>query len=128
MEQQQQTREFILRYFNEISGVEKTRGELGRFISDESLIGHILEFESAFPGYKVLPDEMIVENDRVVVKARLSGTHKGELNGIPPTYRQVDVPFAICYVISNNKITNHWMVVDRMTVMEQLGVMETMEK
>ena len=49
--------------------------------------------------------------------------HGGELNGIAPTHRTVELPFAISYEIENEKIVHHWMIIDRMAMMEQLGVM-----
>ena len=123
MEQQNQNKEFIIRYFNALSGVPKTRELLEEYITDEELMGHIAFFENVFPGYEVLSDEMTAEDNRVVVKARFRGTHEGELNGIAPTHRTVESPFAISYEIENEKIVHHWMIVDRMAMMEQLGVM-----
>ena len=123
MEQQNQNKEFIIRYFNALSGVPKTRELLEEYITDEELMGHITFFENVFPGYEVLSDEMTAEGNRVVVKARFKGTHEGELNGIAPTHRTVECPFAISYEIENEKIVHHWMIVDQMAMMEQLGVM-----
>ena len=106
-------KEFINNYFIELAnGVPKTRQLLEQFITDEALIGHIEFFESAFPGYEVSADEMTAEGNRVVVQARLKGTHTGNLGSIPPTFKTVDLPFAIRYEIENNKIVSHWMVVD----------------
>ena len=122
MEQQNQNKEFIIRYFNALSGVPKTRELMEEYITDEELMGHITFFENVFPGYEVLSDEMTAEDNRVVVKARFKGTHEGELNGIAPTHRTVEVPFAISYEIENEKIVHHWMIVDQMAMMEQLGV------
>ena len=60
-----------------------------------------------------------------MVRARAKGRHEGELNGIPPTYKNVDFPFSIGYEIENNKIISHWLIADQMVLMEQLGVMNT---
>ncbi|MEO6674561.1 MAG: ester cyclase, partial [Ginsengibacter sp.] len=90
MEQQRKNKEFIINYFNAVCSAPKTRENLEKYISDEALIGHIEFFEAAFPDYQVLPDEMTAEGNRVIVKARLKGTHLGDLGGIPPTYKTVD--------------------------------------
>jgi hypothetical protein len=127
MEQQKQNKEFIIRYFNALSGVTKTRGLLEKYITDEELIGHIIFFETVFPGYEVLADEMTAEGNRVVVRARLKGVHEGEFNGILPTHRNIEFPFVIRYEIENDKIVHHWMIVDRMAMMEQLGVVPAAE-
>lgn len=124
MQQQNQNKEFITRYFNALSGgVTKTKELLEKYITDEELIGHINFFEGIFPCYEVIGDEMIAEGNMVVVKARFKGTHEGEFNGIAPTHRTIEFPFAIGYEIESEKIVHHWMIVDRMAMMEQLGVM-----
>ena len=123
MEQQNKNKEFIINYFNAMeSGVSKTRQFLEHYMTDEALIEHIEFFEAAFPGYNIYIDEMTAEGNRVIVQARLKGTHMGDLSGIPPTYKTVDFPFVIRYEIENNKIISHWMLSDQMALMEQLGV------
>ena len=122
MEQQKKNKEFIINYLNALGGVPKTRELMEKYISDEALIGHKEFFETAFPCYEVYIDEMTAEGNRVIVKARLKGTHLGDLGGIPATFKKVDFPFVVAYEIENNKIISHWMLADQMALMEQLGV------
>ena len=122
MEQQRQNKEFIIRYFNALSGISKTRELLAQYITDEELIGHIVFFETVFPRYEVFADEMTSEGNRVVVRARLKGCHEGEFNGILATHRMVEFPFVVSYEIENDKIIHHWLLADSMALMEQLGV------
>ncbi len=124
MDHLKKNREFIMRYFNAVSGKEKTRELCEQYTTDENLIEHIEFFESAFPKYELFIEEMITEGNKVVVKGRATGTHKGELNGIPPTGKQMDLPFVIRYTIENEIITDMWLIADQMILMEQLGVME----
>ena len=125
MDNLQRNKELVIEYFNAISGVKKTRELLEKYISDKHLIEHIEFFDSVFPAYELYADEMLAEGNRVVVRARAKGRHEGELNGIPPTYKNVDFPFSIGYEIGNNKIISHWLIADQMVLMEQLGVMNT---
>jgi predicted ester cyclase len=123
MDEQKKTKEFFIRYANAMSTAPKvTRELLKEYIADQELIEHILFFDSVFPGYEVVVDEMIVEGSRIVVQARMKGRHEGQLNGIPPTYRKVEFPFVIRYDIEAEKIVSHWLVADQMALMEQLGV------
>ena len=123
MDNLQKNKELVIDYFNAISGVKKTRELLEKYISDKHLIEHIEFFDSVFPAYELYADEMLAEGNRVVVRARAQGRHEGELNGIPPTYKNVEFPFSIGYEIGNNKIISHWLIADQMVLMEQLGVM-----
>jgi predicted ester cyclase len=115
---------FVRSYLEAISGKDKPRALQDQYIadSDEELKGHIIFFEASFPHYEVIADDMIAEGDKVAVLARFRGAHKGELLGIAPTGKEVDVPFAITYRLAGGKIAQHWMSLDRMALMEQLGV------
>ncbi len=123
MEQQRKNKEFIINYFNAISGVEKPRELLEQYIDDEGLISHIEYFEAAFPKYELFIDELTAENNRVVVTAHIKAIHLGELSGIAATGRPVNFSFVIRYDIENNRIAGHWMLADQMCLMEQLGVL-----
>ena len=120
----QENKAFIRRYLDALSGKDKPRALQDEYIaeSDEELKDHIIFFETSFPHYEVIADDMIAEGDKVAVLARFRGAHKGELLGIAPTGKEVDVPFAITYRLAGGKITQHWMSFDRMALMEQLGV------
>ena len=125
MDTLQKNKELVIEYFNAISGVKKTGQLMEKYVSDNHLIEHIEFFDTVFPAYEIFADEITAEGNRVVVKARIKGRHVGELNGIPPTQKKVEVPFAIGYEIQENKIIHHWMIFDQMMLMEQLGVMNT---
>lgn len=122
MDQQRKNKEFLINYFNAVSGVAKTRELLEKYISDEALIGHIEFFETAFPDYNIVADEITAEGNRVVVKARITGTHLGDMGGISATYKQVNFPLIVGYEIESDMIISHWMLADQMSLMEQLGL------
>ena len=122
MDQQRKNKEFIINYLTAVSGVKKTKALLEKYITDEALISHIEVFETAFPEYDLFIDEMTAEGKRIIIKARVNGTHLGDLGGIPPTYKTVDFPVIVAYEIENEKIIGHWMLADQMSLMEQLGV------
>jgi predicted ester cyclase len=124
MQQEKQNKEFIIRYFNALSSEDsRTRECLEQYTTDEELIGHILFFNTVFPGYEIVADELIAEGSRVVLRGRLKGCHEGEFNGISPTHRNVEVALVVGYEIENEKIVSHWLISDQMALMEQLGVM-----
>ena len=123
MEQLKQNKEFIIRYINALSGVTKTRELMEQYMTDEELLGHIAFFDAAFPKYEMFADEITAEGNRVVVRARMKGSHEGEFNGILPTHRKVELPFVISYDIENGKIVHHWLIPDQIVLMEQLGLM-----
>jgi len=124
MDNLKKNKAFIIRYYNAISGVEKTLDLCRQFMNDEKLIQHIQFFDKAFPKYELFIEEMVAEDKKVIVHGRATGIHKGEYQGIPPTGGKMDLPFVIRYVIENDKITDMWLVADQMILMEQLGVLQ----
>ncbi|WP_299365440.1 ester cyclase [Winogradskyella sp.] len=117
-------RAFIVEYFNAISGVEKSEALCRRYTTDQKLIDHIAFFDGAFPKYELFIEEMICEGDKVLVQGRAKGIHKAEFNGIPPTNKEMNLPFVIRYTIKDGKIVDHWLMADQVVLMEQLGIME----
>jgi predicted ester cyclase len=122
MDNLQKNKAFVLDYFNAISGKVKTAEVIDRYMNDDELKEHIIFFDTIFPEYELFADEITAENNRVIVLARLKGRHEGEMNGIPPTYKDVDFKFAIGYIIEKGLIVDHWMIADQATMMEQLGI------
>ena len=78
----------------------------------------------AFPDLEAPVDDMIAEGNKVVVRARLTGTHKGEFLGIPATGKSVDVPMIDIIEFSGDKAAAHWGITDMGALMEQLGISE----
>ncbi len=126
MGDRQQNKKIIIEYFKAISGVKKCDDLIDRYVNDEELKKHIIFFDTIFPNYELLVEEMTAEGNRVIVLARLRGKHEGEMNGIPPTYKIVDFLFAIGYILDKGIIIDHWMIADQVSLMEQLGA--TQEK
>ena len=85
----------IHRYFDAISGKDKPPEVVNRYATDEELKHHIALYEASFPHYQLIAEDMIAEGDKVVVRATFSGTHKGDLMGIPPTGKQVTIPIML---------------------------------
>lgn len=77
---------------------------------------------SAFPDFKATIDDLIAEGDKVVIHMTWSGTQKGEFMGIPPTGKSISVGVFDILRIAGGKIVEHWGLMDRMAMMQQLGV------
>ncbi len=118
----------IHQYWQKLSGKDKPAAIVGEYVVDEKLKQHIAFFESAFPHYEVIAEDAIAEKDYVTVRGRFQGTHKGNLMGIPPTGKYVSLPFLIIYRIAEDKIVDHWMGLDRLELIEQLGVKISIEQ
>jgi predicted ester cyclase len=66
---------------------------------------------------------VLASGDKTVARVRATGTHRGELMGIPPTGRHVDVQLIdIMKFDDSGLVREHWGVFDAMSMMQQLGV------
>jgi steroid delta-isomerase-like uncharacterized protein len=79
---------------------------------------------AAFSDFHVDVDEPIVDGDRAAQEWRVTGTHDGELMGIPPTGRSISLAGCGVDVIGPDGLfvrgANYWNVA---AMLQQLGVM-----
>ena len=96
----------------------RTTGDLNL----EQSIQYIRSMFLAFPDAKFTLEDIIVEGDKVVYRTSWTGTHKGELQGIPPTGKTVTVTGVNIARITRGKLVEMWAFQDAMGLMQQLGV------
>jgi steroid delta-isomerase-like uncharacterized protein len=66
------------------------------------------EARQAFPDLSIAVEDVMAEGDRVAARVTLSGTHRGEFQGIAPTGRRVEVRAIDLFRIEDGKIVEHW--------------------
>ncbi|MDH4177704.1 MAG: ester cyclase [Thermoleophilia bacterium] len=79
-------------------------------------------FHGAFPDFRATVEEMLQDGNKVITRARFSGTHRGEFMGIPATGNSFDIPAIDIVEFRDDKAVAHWGVMDLAGMMEQLGV------
>ncbi len=67
-------------------------------------------------------EDVIAEGDRVVIRWRNVGTHVDSFLGIPATGRSFDIAGIDIYRLEDNRLAEHWHVVDQLTMLMQLGL------
>jgi steroid delta-isomerase-like uncharacterized protein len=83
----------------------------------------VTTFRSAFPDLRIRAEDMVAEGDKVGVRFTMSGTHRGDFNGIPPTGKQFQINGIEMVRIANGKVAEHWGNTDSLSFMQQLGLM-----
>lgn len=76
----------------------------------------------AFPDFHVTTEDLVAESDKVAKRYTITGTHKGEYMGIPPTDNQIAVTGIEIFRIADGKIVESWWSVDYLGMLQQLGV------
>ena len=82
----------------------------------------------AFPDLKRNVDEQLTDGLRhVVTRWTMTGTHEGEFLGIAPTGKRICITGISIHLIAGGKIVQEWHQWDSLGVMQQLGVVPTIE-
>ena len=77
---------------------------------------------TAFPDLHVTVDEMIAEGNMVANRFKISGTMKGEMMGIPPTGKKMNIIEALFIRFENGKVVEATPTIDQLDMYQQLGV------
>jgi steroid delta-isomerase-like uncharacterized protein len=75
----------------------------------------------AYSDLHVTVEDVIAEGDKVVGRNTVTGTHRGEYLGIPPTGRSVTYNEIFIFRMADGRIVETWGVVDVMAQLRQLG-------
>jgi steroid delta-isomerase-like uncharacterized protein len=88
----------------------------------EGVLQFFRMYRTAFPDLRMDTEEVLVSGDKTVTRARATGTHEGELMGMPATSKRVDVQLIdIMRFNGAGLICEHWGLVDMLSMMQQLG-------
>jgi len=88
----------------------------------EGVLAMFRMYLAAFPDMQMHAEEVLVSGDKTVTRARATGTHQGELMGMPPTGKSVDVKLIdIMQFNDAGMVREHWGLMDMFSMMQQLG-------
>lgn len=88
----------------------------------EAYKANVEAFRSAFPDITVTIEDTLVEGDRIALRQRFTGTHRGPFMGLEPTGKRVDVSALLICRIDDGKIAETWVQTDTLDLLAQLGV------
>ncbi len=67
-------------------------------------------------------EDLVAEDDKVLVRLRVQGTHGGELMGLAATGRRIDIAVLDLFQIREGRLVEHWALLDNLGLLRQLGV------
>ena len=79
-------------------------------------------FRQALPDWHSDLHQLVAEDDIVVERFTASGTHQGELMGVPGTGKTITLPGINIFRISEGKIVERWGQLDQLGLLHQLGL------
>jgi len=81
----------------------------------------VRNLRDAFPDLHIALEDTVAEGDKVAVRFRFTGTHKGGGLGFPATGREVDLTGMTIIQFANGKLVHGWNNWDQLGMMQQLG-------
>lgn len=94
----------------------------GEVHSREEWASFIEANREGFPDIEFTIQELVAGDDVVMVELTISGTHTGEFMGIPPTYREIEIPAVDKFVIEDGQVVEWRPYFDSQEIPEQLGL------
>jgi len=89
---------------------------------------HASVYMTAFPDAQLSINDLIDGGEKVAVRWTANATHMGELQGISPTNKRVEVTGTSVCQCSNGKISKEWLEWDALGLMRQLGALPQAEQ
>ena len=85
-------------------------------------------YRTAFPDLHLTIEDIIAEGQTVMARWSCRGTHKGDLSGIAPTGKQMNISGVSIAHFAGGKMTEGWINWDALGLMQQLGVVPELAK
>lgn len=89
----------------------------------EGLKGFFRGMRAAFPDLKAEVVELAATDDHVAMRYTLSGTHRGEFQGIPASGNSFEVAALQIGRFENGKCVERWGSTDELGMLKQLGIL-----
>ena len=79
-------------------------------------------YRNAFPDLRMAVEDIFADGETVVTRWSCHGTHKGDLNGLAPTGKQIHITGMSIVRFSHDKMVEGYVNWDALGLMQQLGV------
>jgi steroid delta-isomerase-like uncharacterized protein len=90
----------------------------------EAFRRHAESIVAAFPDIRFDIQDVIAEDDRVMVRFVLTGTHSGEMGGVEPTGEEITMSGIVVYRFEDGKIVERWDETNVAGFLQQVGLLE----
>lgn len=98
------------------------RGSIGTTVKGtEEFKQYVNRIRAAFPDFHNHIDELISEGDKVVARLTYTGTHRGELFGVPATGRKLTYQGIAIFQFRGDKIVSGFVLGDTETLKRQIA-------
>lgn len=79
---------------------------------------------AAFPDGRITVNDQVSDGKKVWTRKTFRGTHTGKLGDIKPSGKVITYEIIDILAVEDGKITEHWSVLDRLDLFQQLGLIK----
>jgi steroid delta-isomerase-like uncharacterized protein len=94
----------------------------GKGVGPTAYRRQVERFLAGLPDLKFAVDETISEGDKLVVSWTITGTHRGEFLGVPPTNKKVTFSGITINQIADGKVLESTVIWDGLGLLKQFGI------
>ena len=87
----------------------------------EGISQFITVFRTAFPDLRITVDDVVAAGEKVAYRGTARGTHQGDLMGIAPTGKPVDVTYTVLARVAGGQFQEDWLDFDTLGMLQQVG-------
>ena len=92
----------------------------------DSLLQWAMDVRAILPDVNVAVDQRIVEGNLIALHLTVTGTHTGDVPGIPPTGNEVVIEAMWMLRVTDGQIVEWWQLEDLLSTYTQLGLIPPM--
>jgi steroid delta-isomerase-like uncharacterized protein len=114
-----------LEYIDQVIADSHALGDptvLGRGVGPAAYRRQLERFLIGLPDLKLKIDDTVSEGEKLVVFWTMTGTHRGEFLGVPPTNKRVAFSGITINLIAEGKILESTVIWDGLGLMKQFGI------
>lgn len=93
----------------------------GQVPGPEGFIFFFGQLRKAFPDVNLALDHLVQDDDNVAFAYTITGTHKGDLSGIPATGKTIKVRGMQIGRFKDGKLVERWGSSDQLGILQQIG-------
>ena len=93
----------------------------GQAKGPQGYIDFFTNLRAAFPDMKIEVEQLVADDENVAFAYTLTGTHKGDFNGIPATGKKIRARGLQISKFKDGKMVERWGSSDELGILKQIG-------
>jgi steroid delta-isomerase-like uncharacterized protein len=94
-------------------------------VGPQAVKDHLTSLKTGFPDLVFDVEDMVSDEDQIVIRWTVRGTHTGDYFGMPPTGKPIEITGMNTWRTRDGQAVEGWVNRDDMGLLQQLGVVPT---